>query len=591
MGASSAWLSGAFDAAPARVDPLRTVLVSDFEPPAGLLVCLFGAPPRTVVLPAGPERLLPGVAYHTFRTNTNPILWDDAVDDALRGGADTVAFLIPPHEVRGRALLRLRSFGVSRVLLPGRGAFRASSPRLLALWRQMETWGAAVARGITGRAPDAMTEADCRAVLAQAPPLKPAPREDRPLRVAHFITSLNAGGAERQVCNAAISQKHHGLNVRVLSRFALVGDDAHYADLLAANGVPVRRAGARWSDALPDAWRRHGPAPALFRLLPPELRCLVADAVGELLTDPVDVLHCYVDDCNVAGLVAAALTGTAAVVSFRNGIPTNFPGLFRPWMRPLYRAAAGRQGLALSANSDFGARDYEDWLGLPAGSTPVIRNSFEPPQVPPRAEAQRWRRDLGLAADAPVVAGVFRLSAEKRPLFFLECIDRLRRRVPGLRAVLAGVGPLEGAVRAAVAERGLGETVRLLGRRADVPTILTGSEVLLLTSDMEGTSNVLLEAQHCGCVPVATDAGGSAEALRHGETGLLVGRDDLAGAVEAVAGLLADPVQRRRLAAAGPAFVAERFAPGALREGNMRLYRAALGGRRTGLPSVLRRAA
>ena len=46
----------------------------------------------------------------------------------------------------------------------------------------------------------------------------------------------------------------------------------------------------------------------------------------------MDVLHCYVDDCNVVGALAGALAGTTAVVlSFRNGNPTNFPGLLRPW--------------------------------------------------------------------------------------------------------------------------------------------------------------------------------------------------------------------------------------------------------------------
>jgi glycosyltransferase involved in cell wall biosynthesis len=86
----------------------------------------------------------------------------------------------------------------------------------------------------------------------------------------------------------------------------------------------------------------------------------------------------------------------------------------------------------------------------------------------------------------------------------------------------------------------------------------------------------LLEAQHCGCVPVATDAGGSGESLDPGRTGVLVGLDDMAGTVHAVAELLGDAVKRRRMAAAGRAFVAERFDPRALHEGNMRLYRAAL---------------
>jgi glycosyltransferase involved in cell wall biosynthesis len=184
---------------------------------------------------------------------------------------------------------------------------------------------------------------------------------------------------------------------------------------------------------------------------------------------------------------------------------------------------------------------------------------------------------LGIPLHAPVVAGVFRLQPEKRPLAFVECVSRLRDLVPGLRVVLAGVGELEPAVRRRIAELGLERVVILLGQRADVPLLLAASDVLLLVSDWEGTPNILLEAQHCGCVPVATDAGGSREAMLPGETGMIVDLNDLDGAVQAVADLLHDQVRRKRMVAAGPSFVAAHFAPAALHEANSRLYREALG--------------
>jgi glycosyltransferase involved in cell wall biosynthesis len=579
MGAYAAWLAGSFSGSPVRLDPARTILVSDFEPPEENLAIQLGDRPHVIVLPTQPERPLSGVAYYRFRSSTNPLVWDDGVDRAIRAGADTVVFLIPPQEVRGQTLLRLRRLGIRRVLVPGSGGqLRVHSPWRLALWRKLSALWTRTVRQFGGRDGAAMTEARCRAVLALTRPPRPVPRLGQPLRIAHFITSLNSGGAERQVCNAAMGQQQAGLDVRILTRYAPVGDFAHYRYLLEAHGIRSRWIGSRWDSDFTESWRQRGLSPEPLRLLPIELRCVVADLLGELLTDQVDVLHCYVDDCNIAGLIAAALAGTPGVVlSFRNANPTRFPGLYRPWMLPWYRAALGRPGLVLSSNSEFGARDYERWIGLGEGSVPVVRNAFEPPPVPARGEALRWRRELGLAADVPVVAGIFRLQEEKRPLYFLECVDQLRQRVPGLKVVMAGVGELEPAVRAVISQRGLGETVLLLGQRRDIPTILVGSDVLLLTSTYEGTSNVLLEAQHCGCVPVATDAGGSREAIWPGETGLLVGLNDTQGAVDAVTNLLADPTRRLQMAAAGPALVAERFSSRALLEGNLRLYRAALG--------------
>jgi glycosyltransferase involved in cell wall biosynthesis len=578
-----------------RIDPERTLLVADFEPPVATLANYFERSPHFLVLPALPESPLDGVSYYRFRTATNPIQWDDDVDAAIRAGVDTVAFFLPVRDVRGQTLLRLRRLGVRRVLLLGRHGLRRLSPLRLAVSKKLATFGSRVLREL-GLTAETMSEAQCRAVLAHATPRWIVTADQRPLRIAHFVTALNSGGAERQACYAALGQREQGHEVRVLTRLALVGPDAHYLPMLAERGVAARFIGSRWDERFVDAWHRNakpGAARAL-RAMPPELAGMVFDLLGELLANPVDVLHCYVDDCNVVGAIAGCLAGTPAVVlSFRNGNPTHFPGLFRPWMLPWYKAVLapspyplplggeesrvrGRPGVRLCANAEMGARDYEAWLGLPERCVPVIRNAFAPPAVPDPNEAKQWRRSHGIPLDAPLVAGVFRLQPEKRPLYFVECVARLRSLVPNLRVVLAGVGELEEATRRYIGGLKLEAVVTLLGQRPDVPLILAASDVLLLVSDWEGTPNIILEAQHLGCVPVATDAGGSREAMVPGETGALVGLHAIDETVRELTCLLGDPARRRRMAAAGRAFVADRFAPARLHEANMRLYRQAL---------------
>src|SRR5207237_23372 len=194
----------------------------------------------------------------------------------IRGGVDHVAFFLPREEVHGQTLLRLRRLGVRRVLLTGRGGPRVVSPLALALWRKAAALGNKI-RTALGSAPEGgMTEEQCRAILAQAPPRRLAD-PGRPLRIAHFINSLNSGGAERQVCYAAVAQKQDGHDVRLLLRQAAVGDDAHYRYLLEPHGIAARRIGARWDESFPDAWRQSGLRPELLRLLPRELREMVTD--------------------------------------------------------------------------------------------------------------------------------------------------------------------------------------------------------------------------------------------------------------------------------------------------------------------------
>src|SRR5262249_50085277 len=139
-----------------------------------------------------------------------------------------------------------------------------------------------------------MSREDCRKFLvAIAPARRPAPLwRGGPLRIAHFICSLNTGGAERQVCNAAIAQKRAGHHVRVLLRQAPVGHDAYYLPLLEAHGIPARPAGVSWSESFLRAWESRGITPETMALLPTELRRMVIDMAGDLLARPVDVLHC-----------------------------------------------------------------------------------------------------------------------------------------------------------------------------------------------------------------------------------------------------------------------------------------------------------
>jgi glycosyltransferase involved in cell wall biosynthesis len=69
----------------------------------------------------------------------------------------------------------------------------------------------------------------------------------------------------------------------------------------------------------------------------------------------------------------------------------------------------------------------------------------------------------------------------------------------------------------------------------------------------------VLEALLARAAVVATDVGSTGEAVRHGETGLLVPRDDAAALADAIRKLLTDKPLRRRLGEQGRRLVLERF--------------------------------
>lgn len=392
-----------------------------------------------------------------------------------------------------------------------------------------------------------------------------------PGRILFACPTLCAGGAERQIVNTALGLRRRGvadLTILVSNLRGRPGNDFFYAPLVAA-GIEVREVGGPASSV--EAWQE-ALAPAVkarLRRLARLLRGLPADLQQEIsnLYLAIDalrpaVVHAWLDYSNVRAGLAALLAGVPRLLlSGRNVSPIHFDYIYQPWYRPAYQVLLEAPQTLFVNNSRAGANDYAAWLGISAQAIALIRNGLAQPAstAPGQAAIASHRQALGVPTDALVIGGMFRLSEEKRPLLWLAVVTRVIAARAGTYGCLYGQGPLADELRGhlqALPERG---RVQLLPPTADAPLALAACDLLLLTSAWEGTPNVLLEAQALGVPVVACGGGGTAEALADGTTGLYLDDADPDRIAAAVVGLLDDPERRRRLAQAGPAFVAEQF--------------------------------
>ena len=198
----------------------------------------------------------------------------------------------------------------------------------------------------------------------------------------------------------------------------------------------------------------------------------------------------------------------------------------------------------------------------------------------------RWDRGVDLSRFSPErrLPGLFdparinvlysgRLTREKGVGLLAEAFLEARRLRPALHLVIAGGGPEERALR----ER-LGDAATFLGWLDGdaLPQAYASADLFLFCSQTDTYGQVLLEAQASGLPIVAVAAGGPAELVRHGRSGLLCTPEPaLLGLT--LAGLAGSPSARRRLAGGGLRAVQERSweaALGRLAEG----WRLALGG-------------
>ncbi len=176
---------------------------------------------------------------------------------------------------------------------------------------------------------------------------------------------------------------------------------------------------------------------------------------------------------------------------------------------------------------------------VPAGRIAVVPNGIDTARFHPDDAARAEKRaDLDLDAAAPLLLHVGRLVPEKNQTLLLEAFARLPSSLASARLLIAGDGPERGALERRIAALSLGERVRLLGTRADVPALLNAADVFALSSDIEGMPLVVGEAMACGCPVVATDAAGVAQMVDG--FGQVVPRGDADALAAALASALRD---------------------------------------------------
>jgi glycosyltransferase involved in cell wall biosynthesis len=169
------------------------------------------------------------------------------------------------------------------------------------------------------------------------------------------------------------------------------------------------------------------------------------------------------------------------------------------------------------------------------------------------------RARLQVPADAPIVGSMFRFYDEKRPLLWVEIASEVSRRRPDVHFVVFGEGPLQHAAVALADRLGIGDRFHAPGKIEDASLGLSLFDVFVLASQFEGTPNVVLEASGLGIPVVATDAGGTAEAIEQGVTGYVVTSAAPADIATRVLEILGNPGWTGQARSEGPAFVERRF--------------------------------
>lgn len=249
--------------------------------------------------------------------------------------------------------------------------------------------------------------------------------------------------------------------------------------------------------------------------------------------------HCvYAQSMELAlPFLALRRGGKPRVVVAVHGLqsPSLFPGFRRvyPWLQRwgVHKA----DGVVLVSHDEV--ERYSDRYPAARHKLHLVQNGVDVKRFFPM-DKRVVRARLGLPADAPVLAYVGRLSAEKDVRLTLDTFARVKRGRSNAMLLIVGEGPQRSALERHVLEGGLTD-VRFLGEVSpdEMPAIYSAMDVLLLTSVFEGMPMTVIEALACGVPAVTTPVGECVRLLRAAGVGFTsTGRDpdELAALAERV---------------------------------------------------------
>ena len=280
-----------------------------------------------------------------------------------------------------------------------------------------------------------------------------------------------------------------------------------------------------------------------------------------------DLIHAHSSKAGALARVARAADPRTPVVYTPHGYA--FAGYFESEReRRLYRGM--ERVLAPLASIVLCVCEFERRLAAsvgPAGRTRVVYNGIppvEPGSAHPSVEA--------LGRDGPVVGLVTLLRPGKGLETLIDALPALLERHPAASVAVAGDGPDRSALEARARERGVAGALHLIGETRGPGPLLHGVDLFVSPSWAESFPYSILEAMSAGLPVVATDVGGSAEAVIHGTTGLVVPARDSAALAGAIAELLDDRERAAALGEAGRKRVAERFTLDRMIDGTLGVY-------------------
>jgi glycosyltransferase involved in cell wall biosynthesis len=382
------------------------------------------------------------------------------------------------------------------------------------------------------------------------------PKPATPIRVMRIIARMNVGGPAVQVSGLMRGFNATEFDHRLYTGYC-AADEADYLDTVATDVKAVRIQGFGRRVSLGG-----------------DIKAFIA-LVREIRTYKPHVIHTHTAKAGFLGRFASisSFQTSIRVHTFHGHLLNGYFGSFK---RSLVVIA--EKFLALFTHQLLAVGDKVRQDLLNAGIGTKDKFGLMPPGLaigvlPDREES---RIALTLPTNTLQCAFIGRVTQIKRPDRFLDVVSEIMKRGVKLDFFIAGDGELLEMCRERIKKENLHVTI--LGWQSDIERVLSSADMVVLTSDNEGTPLSLIQAGMAGLPVVTTNVGSVPEVVLDGLTGIVT-RLDVQEIADALEKLAIDNVLRTKLGVAAQEFTLSNFGVKRLVHDHEELYKKLLSSR------------
>lgn len=376
---------------------------------------------------------------------------------------------------------------------------------------------------------------------------------EEPIRVMRIIARMNVGGPAVQVSGLMRGFDSRSFEQRLYTGFCAI-NEADYLETVATDVSAIRILGFGRRVSL------RGDLMALISL------------VAEIRKFKPHVIHTHTAKAGFLGRIASIISmqSSIRVHTFHGHL---LSGYFSALKRSLVVIAERSLALFTDQLLAVGNKVRQDLLK--AGIGRKEKFSLMPPgleigNLPDKTESQN---SFGISNDRLQCAFIGRVTQIKRPDRFLDVVAELKSRGSQINFFIAGDGELLDFCRERIKREEL--PVQVLGWQSNIEKVLSAADMVVLTSDNEGTPLSLIQAGMAGIPVVSTDVGSVSEVVLDGVTGIVTTLD-IQKIADALEKLSLGKDLRTKLGAAAQDFTLANFGVKRLVRDHEELYRRLL---------------